>query len=565
LQKITALALLTFAGCALSPGALTLVFPSDQDKANAAHATIVAVKPMSPTDDQCPRYLGFAQPDPNQVETSTEVDLNNGVPSSSLKHIPTGYQTLIVNVTNAMNNLILIGCRTGNIGEGVKFEIALQDVNGPPPDFSMGMDAAADGPPIDMAMHKYLQMTVTEIRASARKIQGATITIKDSASATMMGTSDATGLVKIDTVGMTPPFSITVTAPAVNGYTGAVTLTNVNPTWTASDTIAFQIPVELDPPVTSGTNSINVTISDGAGQSFAGYYIPANGLLVDQVTQAWTGTTAAITPLATGSYRLAIVDAAQTKIATNGALVSTGQTVMPTLGGTTTSDFHLYNSAFTLGIVKSTNVAYTTQQYGVMLVLPASQTQASIPIFADTTFAANNAAAPAGPVPGTPSTIQNAAVLVTELIATGTGVRAELRHQLTTPTPASDSFPTPVPDPPGVTIMPSPAMANMPFTITATPPGTFPISSAYVHVVVHDTGATPKIHWHLIAPAANPTTIVAPANVVAAGTYAVDVAFVQDFTLMDGTVQATMTDDYTKLIRVVPEQLSQSTTNLTVN
>jgi len=201
-----------------------------------------------------------------------------------------------------------------------------------------------------------------------------------------------------------------------------------------------------------------------------------------------------------------------------------------------------------------------------MLVLPASQTQAAVPLFPDTTFNANMNFSTT--VPLNPNLIQASAVLMTELIATCPNVRAELRHQLASPTPGTDSFGTPVPDPPTVGVAPSPAMANMPFTITATPPGSFPISSAFVEVTIHDVQTLPnqKYHWRLIAPAANPTTIVAPSGIIPVGSYSVDVAFVQNFQpLADGTVQATLTDDYTKLIRIVPQQVSQSTTNLTVN
>ena len=58
-----------------------------------------------------------------------------------------------------------------------------------------------------------------------------------------------------------------------------------------------------------------------------------------------------------------------------------------------------------------------------------------------------------------------------------------------------------------------------------------------------------------------PTTIVAPANVIpVGGPYTIDVDFVQDFSLVDGTVQATLTNDYSKLIRVIPQALTRSST-----
>ncbi|HZS36307.1 MAG TPA: hypothetical protein VFF06_05750, partial [Polyangia bacterium] len=232
MQKIiAALALVSLAGCALSPGSLVLVFPSDQDKANAAHATIIEVRPMSATDDQCPRYLQFAEPDPNQIESSTTLDLNNGVPSQEIKHVPNGYQTLLVKVTNAQTNLILHGCRSGDVGG--KFEIDLVDVNQAPPDLSPNGDGAVDllPPPNDMTMHKYLQITATEMRLSTRKLSGVVITLKDSGTSTQtLPPTDSTGTVKIDTLGMTPPFTITASAPVSNGYQGASTLTGVNPT-----------------------------------------------------------------------------------------------------------------------------------------------------------------------------------------------------------------------------------------------------------------------------------------------------------------------------------------------
>jgi hypothetical protein len=52
---------------------------------------------------------------------------------------------------------------------------------------------------------------------------------------------------------------------------------------------------------------------------------------------------------------------------------------------------------------------------------------------------------------------------------------------------------------------------------------------------------------------------------LSAGSHAVDVALVQDFTLSGGTLQATLTDDDSKLIHPIPQVLSQSTVALTVN
>jgi hypothetical protein len=524
------------------------------------------VRPMTPTDDQCPRYLQFAEPDPNQVEKSVTVDLANGVPSTSLKGIPTGFQTMLVKVTNAQSNLILHGCRTGSIDFGVKFEISLVSVTGPPPDFAV-QDAAIDMTPPDMAQHKILNFTAVEIRQPTRKLQGVVIVLKDSTGTTVtLPATDVAGLTTIDTVGMTPPFLITASAQPSAGYAGATSLSGVSPTWGASGTLSVTLPIELDPPVTSAANAITVTVPDGAGQNFAAHYIGTNGLLQDQATLAWSGAAAVqISPLQAGSFRVAVLDSAANKVSTTNALLSAAQSYMPQLtGGTMPGDFKAYAAAFSLGVVRSTNVAYTTQQYSVRLVLPASLTQASIPIFPSTTFAANGTVNPT-PVPAMPGTIQAAAVLMTEMTATGSSARGEIRHQLASPTPAMDSFPSAVPDPPAVTALPSPLPVASDLTITATPPGSFPISSAFLHVVIHDTAAAQKYHWHLIAPAGNPTTIVAAANVVPAGTYSVDIAFVEDFTLADGTVQATLTDDYTKLIRVVPQQLAQTTVALTVN
>ncbi|HZS38471.1 MAG TPA: hypothetical protein VFF06_16665, partial [Polyangia bacterium] len=320
-----------------------------------------------------------------------------------------------------------------------------------------------------------------------------------------------------------------------------------------------------DPPATSAANAINVTVADGAGQNFTAYYIGTNSVIGDQLSLPWTGAaTFAVQPLATGSYRLAVLDPAQSKIATTNALLSSGQTYMPQLtGGLNPSDFKAYSATFSLGLVHSTNAAYvSTESYGVLLILPSSQTQAAIPIVPETGFTTTGSVGTTV-VPAMPSTIQASAVLLTEMIAFGPTARGELRHQLASPTPASDSFGTAVPDPPAVTVT-TPVPSASAITITATPPGSFPISSAFVHVHIHAT--TPQnYHWHLVAPAGNPTTFVAPGGVIPAGTYSVDTAFVQDFTLADGTVQATLTDDYTKLIRVVPQQLSQSTSTLTVN
>lgn len=568
LKIAPALALLSLTGCAGSPGSLVLVFPSDQDKADAAHATVEAIKPMSPTDDECSRYLAFAEPNPGQIESSTEVDLANGVPTHGLKGFPTGYQTLLVKVTNGGNNLILHGCRTGSIDFGAKFEIDLVSTNTTQPDLS-GLDFNTEDlqPPVDMAMHKFLQMTATEMRNSTRKLTGVVITLKDSATGTQTLTTDSLGVAKFDTVTMTPPFSITADAPVSNGYKGAVTLSGVSPTWTSSDTIVMQLPIELDPPATSATNTMSITVPDGTGQTFTAYYVGTNGLPGDILTATWSGNAAfAIQPLAAGSYRVGIIDAAPTnKAATTNALLSTGGSYTPQLtGGPLASDFKAYSASFSLGLVKSTNAVYTTQQYGMLLVLPSSQTVTAVPIFPHTSFAATGTVMPQ-PVPAMASSILGSAVLVSEQLAFSATARGELRHQYVGTTPAADSFGSAVPDPPTAMVSPSPVPAATSFTITATPPGSFPVSSSFVHVVIHDTAATPLYHWHMIAPAANPTTIVVPASVLPAGTYAVDVAFVEDFTLLDITVQATLTDDYSKLIRVVPQELSQSTINLTGN
>jgi hypothetical protein len=56
------------------------------------------------------------------------------------------------------------------------------------------------------------------------------------------------------------------------------------------------------------------------------------------------------------------------------------------------------------------------------------------------------------------------------------------------------------------------------------------------------------------------------ANILSAASYTIDVAFVQDFSpLVDGTVQATLADDYSKLIRPIAQALSQVSVPLTVN
>jgi hypothetical protein len=165
-----------------------------------------------------------------------------------------------------------------------------------------------------------------------------------------------------------------------------------------------------------------------------------------------------------------------------------------------------------------------------------------------------------------PSDVQASAVLVAEATGDnpGANTHAELRKQLMSPA-GSDSLPGSIPDPPTLTISPSPSPSptptTLPITVSAPLPGGFSSSSTFTHVHIHS--ADGHFHWHFVGPANTPITI--PAGVLPAGSYTVDFSYAQDLSLSDGTVAATLADDYTKLTRPPPLRLSRSSFSLTVN
>ena len=576
-KKYVALALLV-AGCGTSAEGLVLVFPTSQLRTMAAHATLEVLQPLA-TGDECPQLLGFPplQPPSSQVELTTQVDLNNGVASKPIT-IPNGHQTLLVTILDKTNTPYLHGCLTTTVAGGASVNVPLQSVFPPMVDMATVDLSAPDlaGPLVDMAMHKYLSVTVVEMRNSARKLSGVSLTITDSATMSATAMTDANGVVKLDTVGMTPPLSITASAPpTANNFQGAATLSGVSPMFTTSDTIAMSIPVELDPPpALVPSSTIGLTVPDSTnGQAFNLYWLSTNALPGDQVaptavTAAGANAMVATMALAAGSYRVVGVLTGAAPAAATTFFLAPGSTFTASNNGATGSMLQPLSATLTLTATKSASAAYTgassAQSCGVILVVPAIPTEVAIPILADApiTMATQMFTAK---VPPTAGSIQPSASFMTEFIATNsnanTAVRGELRHKFTAnPGTGTDSI-SGVPDPPTVTLPASPISHTASFTISAAPAALFPLSSAFVHIHIHGTNGGVTSHWHLVAPAASPTTIVAPANVAAVGSYTVDVDFVQLFTpLADGSIQATLTDDYSKLIRLIPQELSRSTT-----
>lgn len=581
MHRTLATLLLTLAGgCSIAPAGIVLIFPNAKDKSDAAQATLIVVTPPAAPGDLCGQYTSVPPLDPQSgmIETMESVALTNGASSSPLTQIPVGRQTLLVKVNDKTGTIFLHGCVTTTINSGSSLPITLKELTATDVDMATALDAAVDmASPPDMAKNKFLSITVNELRASTRKLSGVVVTVTDSAG-TVAGpaTTDANGLVKINTLGLVPPLAITGSAPLTNGYQGAVTLSGVTPTF-VTDTVAITMPVDLDPPPMAGANAITVTVSNPPTGTtpYDLYWLGANELASDFTATSHHSTTTGsnqgvMQPLVLGEdYRLAVVETGLSAVATPSPIEAVGFNFTPSVTAGMAGDFKSYATAgaggtsLTLSVTHSTNAAYTSQSYGVLLMLPASTAQAPIPIIPDATFMTTAAQAPVL-VPTTPSTIQGSAVLETEVVAVGTAARAEIRHQLTQPTPASDTLAA-VADPPVVTpASPATEAAATPFMISAIPPSGFGGSGALLHVHIHNAGNT--YHWHLVAPATNPTTITVPANVIPAGMYTMDVAFVQEFTpLGDGTVQATLTDDYSRLLRPVPQALSQSSITLTVN
>jgi hypothetical protein len=562
--------LLSISGCGQDPAGLVLVFPSMQAEMDAKSGIIQA---LTPTAGDCTRLVSYPPPTPDAatiVYTSPSFTLTDGKSSGSLSGLPTGHYSLLVNIDNASSNLFLHGCTTASVESGDSIKVTLVEAVAPSVDLEVTGDGAPQDmttAPPDMAQHKTLAITVTELRAAGRKLSGVSVSIIDSTGASPAPVvTDANGLAKLDTVSLTPPFQITANAPASGGFQGGVTLSGVTPTFT-SDSIAMTIPVELDPPATAAANVINVSVGDGAGKSIDAFWQYVGGVTGDPLqSMALTGSppAAMLGPLATGAgYRVVLVDNTDFKAATQAGLTNTGNSFTPMIA----TNFQPYDQTFALTVTKSGFAGYSAQNYAVLLVVAAPPTEAAIPVIPPTTIVAAMAE-PGVKVPLHPNMVQPTAQLVAEMVATGPLVRGELRMQIDQPTPSAKPFTDTLPNPPVVTLTPSPSPSPLPaaspFTISATLPTSFPVGPTFVHVTIHDVPGN-VVHWHLVAPAVNPTTIIVPAGILPPGNYAVDVAFVQEFLLTDTTIQATLTDDYSKLLRTLPKQLSAATTNITVN
>ncbi len=549
-------------GCSSSTG-LVLIFPNDMDKSTATEAVVLVVRPPAGGDD-CPMYLNFHEPDGTNTELGPlDVTLVDGVAQGGLKAIPTGRQTLLVKFLDGSQNLFLHGCRTGSVESGDRIDITLVALGANGGDMQSNDVGVVDDLTTfqpDMAVHHFLSITSTELRDPSRRLMGTTVTITDSTGAgPAPAVADANGNVKIDVTGLVDPLTITANAAGV----GAATLTGVTPVFT-TNTLTVSLPVELDPPATSSVNNITLGAVGGAG-NFDLYWISNNALYSDSVQLHITGPgpSPPPIPLPAGNFRVAVVESG-TAMGTPAGITPAGGTFDPQ--ATNLSNFD--DSSFTVTTKLSTTGTYTASQqfYSAALLLPAVPNQAAVPIVSPSPLLTDGAMFTKNVPKTTLSMIQMAAQLVTEQTAiTGTCspppcVRGEVRHIFSS-TPASDSFISAVPEPPTIAVSPSPAPSATSFTITATPPTGFPLSGSFVHVNIHSA----TYHWHVVAPAANPTTIVVPGLIIPSGSYTMDVAFVQDFSLMDTTVQATLTDDYSKLIRPLPQELSQSTITLTVN
>jgi hypothetical protein len=564
------------AGCTGNGAGLVLVFPSDADKAAATKATIIVARPPSANGDDCPSYLGHPPMDPNgnNLEFSDDVALSDGVAQNKVNGIPTGHQTVLVKVIDSTTNIFLHGCKTTNIAAGDKIEIDLEALTNNNNDLSGGADTGPvddltmPGP--DMAEHHILSVTVTELRDSSRKQTNATITVVDSTgSGTATGTTDANGNAKVDVTGLVLPLQVTAQVPSTGVNAGAATVGGISPTFANAGMTAITIPVELDAPLQTAANDIIVSPPPSATVDI--FWVPVFGVPGDiqtmHVAATGTGTGVNAGPLSPGNYRVAL---------TQGGGANPTQAITPSgvSGSGATLDLHsglvdYSTQGYTLNVKHSATGSYTTQTYSVLEMLPALPNQAGIPLASPTPFVADATISSLKlPAPG----IQPAATMLAEQIGFGPSPapRSESRIALTIGAGGSGSFANAVLEPPMVSPLPTPQPQAMSFTIVATPPTGFPATStlSYVHVHIYDQPAPAGLyHWHIVVPAANPTTIVLPAGVVpTGGPYTVDVAFVQSFMgLADGTVVGTLVDDYTKLIRALPQLLTQRTQGLTVN
>jgi hypothetical protein len=570
-KKLAALSLLLVASCGQDPAGLVLVFPSSADEMAATHATFIVVKPVG---DQCPQFLAFppAEPDPANILQTLDVDLVSGVPAHSLKGVVTGQETLLVKVQNQQSVLFLHGCRTGNVVAGTKFEINLQPLQNIVNDLSMGPDGPVDdlaSPPPDMAQPKILTVTMVELRALARKMQGGTVALTDGSNNSVMGMTDANGQVKLDVTALTAPYQVVATGPISNGYTGGTVISAVTVSFT-NNSGSLTVPVELDPPASSAGNIITTSVTDDTGTSYDVYAQYINAIYNDPVLKATGLGGGPIGNLAMGgTYRIGVGSGATgctagtqaiCKMATPTPIEPVGFTyniVKATPVG--------FATAFTLAYKFSTNPAFTVQKYGVNLLLPAAPSEAALSIITPTAYVASGTSGTIYlPVPGS---VQLSASLQSEMVATGPFSRAELRHAVGSGA-ASDTFATAVPDPPAVSMpspspSPSPIPAANPIPVSAPLPANFSTTAAFFHIHIYD--ATNKINWHIVSTVSATTTVTIPGGILFSGSYTMDVTFAENFSLIDVTAAATLASDWSKLIRQLPQQLTQSTFKITVN
>lgn len=523
--------------------------------------------------DPCPGFVKQSPDNPtqDQIIYSDDVSLDNGQPTNGTGKITkvfTGNQTVLVSVQDSKGLLFMRACRTGKISGGGSYQLELSFVGASMPDMSMpdlvptGADLQPDMvPPADLSPLKTLAVTVTEVRAPTRKIENAAVTVIDSADvATTAVNTDAMGVAKIATAGLTPPLRVLVQgADGTSGYAGFVEIAGITPTFT-NDQASLVLPLELNPPDTSAANTITATVA-GEDSAYDVYWLGTNEISADIKTAQGNAATTTTIPdlIAGGQYRIAIVDRAPSvRIATPTQVSAIGSSFNPASG-----DFKAVSHQLDITLNKSSNSAFNTEHaYAALLTLPASTTQAAIPLVPYTTYTTSGAQNDKLVVQN-PSSVHPSAILFTEMSATGTGVFSVVRHQLVSPTPAADSFANPVPDPPTVGDLSTVTTASTAFDITATPPPTnFQLSSGYLHIRIKDS--LDKTHAHVIAPAASPITVHIPA-ILPAGTYSIDVDFVKNFTLPGGTVATTLADDWTKLIRPIPEVVARRTVALTLN
>src|SRR5207244_2804595 len=106
------------------------IFPTDADRLAAVQATIFTIRPPG-GGDNCPNYIKPV-PDPvdqNSLLKTDMVDFNMGVPARALKAIPTGRDTILVNIKNSQQNLFLHGCVTQDVESGSRIAVTLVALN----------------------------------------------------------------------------------------------------------------------------------------------------------------------------------------------------------------------------------------------------------------------------------------------------------------------------------------------------------------------------------------------------------------------------------------------------